>query len=308
MGMRRTILAASACILAVAGQVSVALAQADWRAEMNVLRIGYLSSPDPSVDAARLEPFRAYIESRIALPVELIPSTTYDSLIDAEVTGRVQYGIHSATSFAAADAACACLEPLAVPSALDGSTGFYAILLVRAESAIQSLADARGKRLALAGEDSVAGNLVPLKAFAEEGMDVGAYFADVATYPGPEAAIAAMLAGNADLAVGWSSLAGDPAAGYSFGVLTRMVIDGKLLVDPLRVVWQSRRIPFGPHAVRRDMPAELKTILSDALQSMVVAAPEALEAVDRSGYGGGGFVAIDPAEYAVIADLVTAPQ
>jgi len=308
MGMRRTLLAASACILAVAGQASAALAQADWRAEMQVLRIGYLASPDPSVDAARLEPFRAYIESRIELPVELIPSTTYDSLIDAEVTGRVQYGIHSATSFAAADAACACLEPLAVPSALDGSTGFYAILLVRAESSIQSLADARGKRLALAGEDSVAGNLVPLKAFAEEGIDVGTYFADVSTYPGPEAAIAAMLAGNADLAVGWSSLAGDPAAGYSFGVLTRMVIDGRLLVDPLRVVWQSRRIPFGPHAVRRDMPAELKTILSDALQSMVVAAPEALEAVDRSGYGGGGFVAIDPAEYAVIADLVTAPR
>lgn len=306
--MSRAISAVLALLVPIFGCAGAALGQGGWREEMKVLRIGYLASPDPSRDAARLEPFRAYIETRISLPVELIPAATYDSLMDAEVTGRVQYGIHSATSFAAADAACACLEPLAVPSALDGSTGFYAILLVRAEGPIQSLADTRSKRLALAGEDSLAGRLVPMRAFADEGIDPGTWFGDIATYPGPEAAIAAMLAGEADIAVGWSSLAGDPLAGYSFGVLTRMVIDGKLAIDPLRVVWQSRRIPFGPHAVRRDLAPELKTMLSDALMSMVVESPDALEAVDRSGYGGGGFVAIDPAEYGVIAELVTAPR
>lgn len=280
---------------------------ADWRDEMKALRVGYLSSGAPAADSTRLDPFRAYLEARIGLPVELVPATTYASLIDAEASGRVQYAIHSATSFAAANAACQCIEPLAVASAFDGSTGFYAILLVRADSPIASLADAGGARLALSGDDSVAGRLVPLKALAAEGMDANTYFSELLTAPGPEAAIEALLAGVADIAVGWSSLSGDAAAGYSFGVLTRMVIDGDLSMDAVRVIWQSRLIPFGPHAVRRDIAPELKSLLADALFAMASEAPDVLDAVDRTGWGGGGFVAVDARDYAVISELVAAP-
>jgi len=280
---------------------------ADWRDDMKALRIGFLSSGTPAADIARLEPFRAYLEARIGLPVELVPATTYAALIDAEITARVPYAIHSATSFAAADAACQCLDPLAVASAADGSTGFYAILLARSDGPIRSLADAKGARLALTGEDSIAGRLVPMKAFAAEGIDAGTYFSAMVSAPGPEAAIAALLAGEADVAVGWSSLSGDVATGYSFGVLTRMVIDGLLSMDAVRIVWQSRLIPFGPHAVRRDMDPELKALLFDALAAMAVEAPDVLAAVDRSGFGGGGFVAVDAADYAVVAELVAPP-
>lgn len=280
---------------------------ADWRDEMKALRVGYLSSGAPAADSTRLDPFRAYLEARIGLPVELVPATTYASLIDAEASGRVQYAIHSATSFAAANAACQCIEPLAVASAFDGSTGFYAVLLVRADSPIASLADAGGARLALSGDDSVAGRLVPLKALAAEGMDANTYFSELLTAPGPEAAIEALLAGVADIAVGWSSLSGDPAAGYSFGVLTRMVIDGDLSMDAVRVIWQSRLIPFGPHAVRQDIAPELKSLLADALFAMASEAPDVLDAVDRTGWGGGGFVAIDASDYGVVADLLVAP-
>jgi phosphonate transport system substrate-binding protein len=83
-----------------------------------------------------------------------------------------------------------------------------------------------------------------------------------------------------------------------------MVIDGRLSMDAVRVIWQSGSIPFGPHAVRTDMASELKLLLADALFDMALFAPEVLEAVDRSGIGGGGFVAIDPARYAIIAELV----
>jgi phosphonate transport system substrate-binding protein len=274
---------------------------------MKVLRIGYLSSGGPAADNARLEPFRAYLEARIGLPVELVPAATFAALIDAEASARVEYAIHSATSFAAAATACQCIEPLAVASAFDGSTGFYAVLLARADSSIRSLADARGARLALSAEDSVAGRLVPLKAFAAQGIDVDSYFSGVLAVPGPQAAIEALLAGAADVAVGWSSLSGDPVTGYTFGVLTRMVADGTLSMDAVRIVWQSRLIPFGPHAVRRDIAPELKLLLAGALFAMAREAPDALDAVDRSGFGGGGFVAIDAADYAAISELVAPP-
>lgn len=280
---------------------------ADWRTDLKVLRIGFLSSSNPAGDLARLEPFRAYMEARIALPVELVPATSYAALIDAEITGRVPYAIHSATSFATAEAMCSCVEPIAEPAAFDGSRGFHAILVVRADSSITTLADAKGARLALSAGDSIAGRLVPLKAFASEGIDPATHFSALFEAPGPEAAINALFDGRADVAVGWSSLAGDPATGYSFGVLTRMVVDGKLSMDQVRVVWQSQLIPFGPHAVHKDVPVELRALLGEALAAMAADAPDVLDAVDNSGLGGGGFVAVSPDDYAVIGELLAPP-
>jgi phosphonate transport system substrate-binding protein len=279
---------------------------ADWRDDMKVLRVGFLASPAPAADIARLEPFRAYLEAKASLPVELVPATTTASLIDAEVSGRVQYAILSATGYASAAALCKCVEPLALPAAFDGSRGFYAILLVRADSTIHTLADSAGARLALSAGDSVAGRLVPMQAMAAAGIDPATHFSALYEAPGPVAAIGALFDGRADIAVGWSSLAGDAATGYSFGVLTGMVADGSLAMDQVRVVWQSALIPFGPHAVRQDIPAELKTLLRDGLTAMAAEAPDVLDAVDRSSLGGGGFVAAEAADYAVV-DLLVAP-
>ncbi len=280
---------------------------ADWREDLKVLRIGFLSSANPAADLARLEPFRAYMEARISLPVELLPATSYAALIDAEVTGRVPYAIHSATSFATAEAMCSCVEPIAAPTAFDGSRGFHAVLLVRADSPVQTLAEAKGARLALSAGDSIAGRLVPLKAFAAEGIDPATHFSALFEALGPEAAIAALFDGRADIAVGWSSLAGDPAAGYSFGVLTRMVVEGKLSMDQVRVIWQSRLIPFGPHAVRKDLAPELKALLGEALAAMASDAPDVLDAIDSSGLGGGGFAAVSGDDYAVVEELLAPP-
>lgn len=273
-------------------------AHGEWRDEVPVLRVGYLSTGSAAAEAARLEPFRAYLESAIGQSVELMPAATYGGLIEAIADGRTKYAMLSATAYAAAARSCDCVEPLAVPSAFDRSTAFRAILLTRANGRFASLADLAGARVALSAEDSVAGRLLPMRAFAEAGIEPR-----IETVAGPEAAVRALVAGEVDAAAAWSSMAGDATAGYSFGALTRLVIDGRLAMEDVRVIWQSPPVPFGPHAVRTDLPSELKLLLADALFDMAVRSPEALEAVDRSGYGGGGFVSVDPALYDVLASL-----
>jgi phosphonate transport system substrate-binding protein len=294
-------LAAAAAILVT----SITAAGADWREEVKVLRIGFLAGANPSYRTTQMEPFRIYLQEKLGIPVELIPAGSYDALIEAQAGARIQYAIYSATSFASASAACRCVEPLAVPTAADGEEGFHAILVARADGPIRSLADARGARLALAGADSVAGRLVPMKAFAREGIVPAQYFRAMLDKPDPKAAIKALLSGEADLAVGWSSLTGDFATGYSFGVLSRMVADADLSMDEIRVIWQSPLIPFGPHAVRSDLPLEFKSLLTEALLTMSGEAPEALDAVDRE--GGGGFAAVDGELFAGVADLIAPP-
>ncbi|MEX0852505.1 MAG: phosphate/phosphite/phosphonate ABC transporter substrate-binding protein [Bauldia sp.] len=306
--MRRGLRMAAAGGLAFAVFAATAPAlRADWRDDHQVLRVGFLAASGAGYDALRLEPFRVYLESRLAMPVELVAATDYATLIDAQATDRTQYAIHSAASYVTAAAACGCIEPLALPSAFDGTPGFYAILLARADGTIASLADAGGARLAVAGQDSVAGRLVPLRLFADQGIDAATYFSAIVETDGPQAAIAALLTGAADLAVGWSSLSGDGTAGYSFGVLASLVRAGALSMDLVRIVWQSPLVPFGPHAVRSDLPVELKAGLVEALTAMAGQAPEALDAVDRSSIGGGGFVAVGADAYVVVERLLAEP-
>jgi phosphonate transport system substrate-binding protein len=300
--MRWGLLAAASLASVLSG---IAPGAADWRDDIKVLRIGFLAGDNAPYRTAQLEPFRAYLQDKLSLPVELVPGRSFAALIDAETGARIQYAILSAASFATASALCRCVEPLVMPTAADGAEGYYAVLVSRSDGPIRSLADAKGARLALAGEDSVAGRLIPMKGFAREGIDPAKYFSAVIDKPDPKAAIAALLAGEADLAVGWSSLTGDFAGGYNAGVFHDMVASSELSMDEIRVIWQSPLIPFGPHAIRSDLPAELKTLLADALLTMASENPDALDAVDRS--GGGGFVAADAKAYSGIAELVTAP-
>ena len=294
-----------AAALLLAMLVAVPLpAAADWRDGFKVLRVGIVAVNGAGYDIQRLQPFRRYLEGWIGVPVEIVATASYDALIDAQASARVQYAIHSAASYVTAAATCECVDPLALPAAFDGSRGFHAVLVAHAQGAVTSLADAKGNRLALTGEDSIAGRLVPLRALADQGIDAPAYFSSVLTAADPEQAVTMLFTGETDLAAGWSSLSGDPAAGYSFGVFTRMVADGALSMDRLRIVWQSPLIPFGPHVVRRDLPGELKTLLGQALAAMANEAPDVLDAVNGSSIGGGGFVPATDKDYAVIADLV----
>lgn len=297
--MRRIFGGALLALLIATGAV-----RADWRSEIEALKVGVIAGSDASYRLTVLEPFRAYLEGRIGLPVELVPLGTYAAMIDAQVGARIQYAILSVTGFATEVEQCQCVEAIGAPVAAGGALGFHAVLLARADGPVKTLADARDKRLALAGPDSVAGRLVPLKGLADEGIEPETYFSRIAESADPEAAIRSLVDGETDLAVGWSSLTGNPATGYDFGVLTRMVADGALSMDQVRIVWQSKLVPFGPHVVRSDLPPELKSLLAEALKDMATADPAALDAVDRLGFGGGGFTVPDPSLYAVARELV----
>lgn len=301
MSLRAAIAGCLAIVLAVA---AASVAAADWRDDFLVLRVGVVTGPESAYRVATLEPFRVYLQDRTGVPVEIVPAATYQALIDAQAGGQVHYGVYSATSFATALVSCECVEAIGAPVAADGAFGFHSILVSAAGSGIDSLADAQGRRIALAGPDSVAGRLIPMRAFAAEGIDPQQFFAEVVTTADPQAAIATLLGGKADVAAAWSSLTGPASAGYDFGALTRLVADGRLQMGQIDIIWQSRLIPFGPHAVRTDIPPELRALLARALVAMSGADPEALDSIDRHGFGGGGFATPDPSLYTVVLDLV----
>jgi phosphonate transport system substrate-binding protein len=74
-----------------------------------------------------------------------------------------------------------------------------------------------------------------------------------------------------------------------------MVADGILAMDGIRVIWQSERIPYGPHAMRRNLPGELKALVADAILAMPLEDPAAVDAISRS--GGDGMIAANDAMF-----------
>lgn len=299
MSRGRPLAAAVAAVLAIG---PVGGAHGDWRDEATVLRLGVVADGGARYTQQRLEGFRNFLSARIELPVELVTFDGYRALIEAQAGGRVDYAIHTAASFVAAGRRCRCVEPVAAPLAFDGSPGFHALLVARSGGPVRTPADAEGQRVAVTGPDSVAGRLAPLSALREAGLDPQA---DVALVDAadPEDALTMLFTGEADLAVAWGSMAGDRASGYSFGVLKDLVAAGALDMDDVEIVWQSPLIPFGPHAIRTDAPAELKLLLLDSLTSLAGEAPGILDRVDRSATGGGGFARIGAADYAFVDSL-----
>ena len=278
---------AALAILLLAVGATVAAAQ--WRGAYPVFLVGLVAGADPIASRNAAEPFRLYLADRLGVRVELYATNDYSALISGQLTGRFDLTFLTATGFATASAACGCVEPLVVPTDLDGNHGFHAILVVAADSEIERPEDLPGKRVAVSGSDSLSGRLLPLALFAEAGVDVATI--DLVPSANPEAAILGLLAGEADAALAWSSMTGDQSTGFSRGVLRQMVEGGALTMEQVEVVWTSPLIPYGPVTVLQALPQDLKSELDAAMRDLAAADPAALGAVNS--ILGGGFVTID---------------
>ncbi|MBN8998109.1 MAG: PhnD/SsuA/transferrin family substrate-binding protein, partial [Rhizobiales bacterium] len=71
----------------------------------------------------------------------------------------------------------------------------------------------------------------------------------------------------------------------------------------LKALWTSDLIPFGPHAIRTDLPPEARAALADSLLNMKSMAPEAYDVVEPQFEG--GFVMADPADFSRFSELLS---
>ena len=160
------------------------------------------------------------------------------------------------------------------------------------------LVDLKDKTVVYSAPSSIAGYLVPRAAFRAEGIEEETFFKGTGHAKGPVAAVSAMLAGEYDAALAWSSLDGEASTGYSRGTLATMVGGGALSMEDVRVVWQSRLIPHGPQVVRTNMPDGLKTLVRAALFDLAESDPDAYDAIEPNFPG--GFAAVTHEAYSSV--------
>jgi phosphonate transport system substrate-binding protein len=288
--------------LAIAVSAFAATAQADWRDDLPVFRIGLLGGENESDRLRNNECWRETLEEALGVPVEMYPAPDYAGVMQGLVAGQLEYASLGASAYAGIylqDPEA--VEPIFVSAEADGSLGYHAAMYVRADSDIESLEDMEGHSLAFADPNSASGYLVPRFQLQQAGLDIDTYFSRTGFGGGHEQAVIAVLDEQYDAGVTWVSGQGDPAEGYTRGNLRRMVDNGLLDMSDLRIIWLSDLIPNGPVVIRKDMPQEAKDIVTNLLANQLEDDPECYRSVS---FGDGqGWSPVDHDFFAGIVEM-----
>jgi phosphonate transport system substrate-binding protein len=250
----------TATAIAMAALAAPALAQ-DWKSELPVFRVGLLGGEN---EADRLRKNDCMVEQlgeRLGVPVELYPASDYAGVMQGLLAGQLDAAQLGASGYAGIylqDPEA--VEPIFVALENDGSDGYYSVMYTKSDSGIESLEDMRGKTLAFADPNSTSGYLVPKAELEAQEINLDEYFASTGFGGGHEQAVVAVLNGQYDAGVTWTSGVGEEAEGFSRGALRSMVDKDLLDMTDLRIIWQSSLIPNGPWVVRKDAPQEAKDI------------------------------------------------
>ncbi len=260
---------------------TAAMAQ-DWREDVPVFRIGLLGGEN---EADRLREHacqEAYLEERLGVDVQLFPASDYAGVLQGLLAGQLEFAGLGSSGYAGIhlqdpDA----VEPLYTVMQSDGSLGYYSVMYTLADSGIESLEDMEGRSLAFADPNSTSGYLVPSFELAnDQGLDLETYFSETGFGGGHEQAVVAVLNGQYDAGVTWTSGVGNYDEGFSRGNLRSMVDKDMLDMSEINVIWQSNLITNGPRVIRSDLPQELKDLVMGAMMQLQVVDRDCFDAIN----------------------------
>ena len=288
----------SAFIVATATAIAVASPLMAGEA-ITEFRIGLLGGENEADRLANNECLIKRYETLLGVPVKLYPAADYAGVIEGLVGGTLDYAELGSSGYAAVylekpDA----VEPVVTTIQLDGATGYYSVMLSRADSEIKTLDDMKGKHLGFADPNSTSGYLIPSVSLPEQGYDIEKFFGQTSFSGGHEQNVLAILNGDVDGGVTFTSGVGEWEDGYSNGNLHKMVAKGLLDMNDLKLLWQSPLIPNGPTVLRTTLPADVKEKLRASLVSMPTDDPECFANTQHGELS--GFLEVTPKFYETI--------
>lgn len=257
-------------------------AYADWRQDMGVFRIGIATKDGEPFKEKALEGLRAQASQALAMPVEIFQARDASSLIDAAASSRIEYAILSSLGFVTLDLTCDCALPIAAPTSAEGATAIRSALIVDAEK-ITSLQDLVGKRLAIGPESSLTGSILPTAQFSLNGARLREAGIDLVDVDNVEQAVEALANGSVDGFFGWDQVIPNSDRLFSSSLSKKLESYSELKTN---AVWVSEPIRFGPHIIKKNLPAEAATALTGMLENLNERAPLVYQTISPDLSGG----------------------
>lgn len=274
-------------------------ARAGWREELGTFRIGMVASPGSGAVVEGARAIRDAYARALGMQVEIFVARDYGALIDAQASSRIEYAIHTASSYAAAFRRCSCIEPIVAPVSADGAIGLRSVLIARADGP-RSADDLSQARIAFGPQDSATGFRLPLAGFAPGGVPLTGAEPFLVEVAGETEAEQAFLDGRVNAMFGFVAASREDE-GPAGGTLARLAAAGAAAPN---VLWASNVLRNGPHAVHTSLASEAKDALRDFLTGLRDTDPDVYDLVERR--AAGGFAAVVHADYLAALALVDA--
>jgi phosphonate transport system substrate-binding protein len=246
-------------------------ASRDWRTEVKELRIGVTGPENAAARMGRLDRYTRLLSERLGIKASFVQASDYAGIVQAMAAKQIELAVVGASAYASMyDETGGNVEPLVTNREIDGSTGYYAALFVRADSPYKTLGDLKGKTVAYPDPNSTSGYLFPRAFMRQRGIDPDAFFGKSGFSGGHNQTVVAVLHKQYDAGLTWTSGVGDPKEGYSRGTFRIMAAARSLELDmkDIRVIELFGPIPNGPTVVRKDLPQELKDRLRGILTTL----------------------------------------
>lgn len=226
------------------------------------------------------------------VPVELVIASSYESVVDAIVSGGADIARLGPASYVLAHRRDPRIEPFATLTLSAGpytpaGNHYQALLLTRGASpdGIEAL---RGKRVALTDPASTSGSLVPSVEFAERvGMPLSQFFGALVYAGNHDNALQALLEGRVDAAF----VASERTDAY--------LAQHAIAPAQLKAQWRSRPIYYAPYV----FSASLCPALRSRIRSAMLDDPQALAAFVAS-QDASGLVPVSQADYAPLQQMM----
>ena len=240
------------------------------------------------------QPLLERLSSALGMNVEIIPASSYESVIDAIVSGGVDIAWLGPASYILAHQRDPRIEPFA---SLTINSGFFtpaghryqSLLLTRAGTA-SDLAALRGKRVALSDPASTSGNMVPNAEFPTQvGMPLAQFFSSVVYAGSHDKSMDALLEHRVD-------------AAFVSSVRTDAYLkDGRIDRDTFTVLWRSDAIYYDPFVFSGNLCPALK----EKIRAAMLDDPKALSSFFAS-QNVSGIVPVSHAEYVPLMRMIQA--
>lgn len=220
-------------------------------------------APVKSIDQriADYQPLLRLLHEGLGIPVHIVRPSSYASVIDAIVSGGVDLASLGPASYLIAHRSRPEIEAFAAFEAAGerftpAGTYYTALLLVRSDSDIRTLPQARGVRVALNDPSSTSGALIPNTEFpASTGFELATFFGTQVYTGSHDKSLNALLAGKVD------------AAFVSSPRVDEYLRHGRIEHDTLHVLWASGPIHRDPFVFRAGLCAELKERIRTLMQT-----------------------------------------
>ncbi len=262
-------------------------------------RIGILGGENEADRLANNECLVKRYEALLGVPVKLFPAADYAGVIEGLLGGTLDYAELGASGYSAVYLANPdAVEPIATTVQTDGSSGYHSVMVARADSGIETLDDMKGKRLGFADPNSTSGYLIPSVTLPKQGYPIEDFFGETSFSGGHEQNVLAVLNGDVDAGVTWTSGVGEWEEGYTSGNLRKMVDKGLLDMNDLKLLWTSPLIPNGPLVLRTSLPQDIKEKIIASMMSMPKDDPECFFNAQGGEYS--GLIRVTPEFYETI--------